>query len=139
MPKKKSTNSSPKKSIESTKSRTSNKSKRIKLSDTVKSHEPEIHYANNKYAMYENWRDYTTEEINEIKKEVCVGQKCPYASKLQWMPKGRHTNSSSVAHITCNYLLITKKMRECFPDVCQHWRDKNVQVKSVDNHDLFSK
>ncbi len=76
-------------------------------------------------ALHDSFRDYTTEEIIEIKKKVCIAHKCPYLQKLhEYSGKG----TSPLGNI-CNYIVLTGHMRGCMPDECTHWNDTNVKRK----------
>ncbi len=76
-------------------------------------------------ALHENYREYTSDELKAIKKEVCEKHKCPYMKVV-------HDNGMnpkfSVKH-SCDYILYTGKSRGCMPDECEHWKDENVGKK----------
>ncbi len=65
-------------------------------------------------ALHEEFREYTKEEIADIKRKVCANTK---AAKTDYINKVR------------NYILHTGNMRGCMPDECKHWKEKNVKKK----------
>ena len=69
-------------------------------------------------ALHEKWADYTEKEIYKTIKEKCLH--CPYSSTEK-------RNVKFIKDCTCNYILITGKMRECRPEDCTHHLDKDVQ------------
>lgn len=77
-------------------------------------------------ALHDNFRDYTKEEIIEIKQKVCIKHKCPYLQKIH---DYAGKNSNSPLTNICNYILMTGHMRGCMPDECKHWNDTNVKRK----------
>lgn len=73
-------------------------------------------------ALHEHFREYTREEIVEIKQKVCLKHKCPYLQKINdYLGKGTGPSNN-----ICNYIGKTGHMRGCMPDECKHWKDKNV-------------
>ena len=83
------------------------------------------------YPLHDSFSEYTNEELLQIKKDVCLAHQCPYASRINWS-----TKSGATYTVTCNYILITQKRRNCMPDVCQYWKDEVVNRKA-DNRHLF--
>ena len=75
-----------------------------------------------KKPLHNNFRDYTKEEVDRIKKEVCFAHKCPYISKLPTTYRNGIKQSSLTS--TCDYFLVTGKRRGCMPDLCKHYEDK---------------
>lgn len=71
--------------------------------------------------LHEDFRDYTAEELNEIKKNVCIAHHCPYVGKVSssWS-KGKH---QPISNAICNYILMAEHSRGCMPDVCTHWNE----------------
>lgn len=73
-------------------------------------------------ALHENFREYTKEEIDKIKLKVCIKHNCPYIGVMNDSMK----NCKDVTRKICNYILYTGHMRDCMPDDCKHYKDKNV-------------
>ena len=91
-------------------------------------------------AMHKNFRDYTPDEIAQIKRDNCVAHKCPYLSKIHWNSKHSSMNGRASVQTMCNYILFAGHSRGCMPDVCEYWKDTNVKrTGRVDNKDLFEK
>ena len=61
--------------------------------------------------LVRDWKDYSVDEINEIKKEKC--QKCRYAACH---------GGTDISGVTCDYLLRTGVRRPCRPEDCELWR-----------------
>ena len=124
----------------STKSKTSkntrnNTTKPRKSRSKIKKVEPKVE----KPSLHEHWREYTQEEINQIKRDVCMAHKCPYISKINWhIGKQGAQHNGSMVQYTCNYILIQQRSRDCMPDVCEYWKDKKVKRLKADNQHLFS-
>lgn len=66
--------------------------------------------------LHELWRDYTEEEINRIKKKVCIDHKCPYQKYFS-------SNSHAVDNSYCDYLCMTGHIPPR-AEVCEHWKDE---------------
>ena len=82
-------------------------------------------------ALHEHFRQYTKEELVEIKHKVCFKHNCPYLQKINdYIGK-----SLGVGNNICDYIGKTGHMRGCMPDECTHWKDKNVKKKSKFVHD----
>lgn len=79
--------------------------------------------------LHEHWRDYTEEEINEIKKRVCIDNDCPY---LKYFNGGGATKCIDLAY--CDYLIMAGK-HPPRAEVCEHYKDQNV--KQVYNDKTF--
>lgn len=81
--------------------------------------------------LHEKYSEYTSKELEEIKREVCIAHHCQFLS-------GKNQLSKATTVRVCNYLLMTDKRRDCMPDVCTHWKDKKITVKpSNPNNHLF--
>lgn len=75
-------------------------------------------------ALHENFIEYTQDEINKIKRDVCTRHNCPYMSFVA------NTNkSTATSNKCCNYILYTGQMRGCMPDECKHYLDNDVTKK----------
>lgn len=75
-------------------------------------------------ALHEHFREYTAEEILQIKREVCIAHKCPYLSRMT------DSESATFAHNNfCSYLEWAGKMRGCMPDECTHYMDERPKHK----------
>lgn len=61
---------------------------------------------------HDRFGEYTEDEINEVKKEICIKHKCPYLKDF-----------------SCAYVLLTGKCRNCMPVDCTHYKDKNVKKR----------
>lgn len=69
-------------------------------------------------ALHEHFREYTSEEVNQIKKDVCLKHKCPYLSRMSdYVTKTTGWNNF------CSYLEWSGHMRDCMPDECTHYLD----------------
>lgn len=83
-----------------------------------------------KKPLHERWRDYTEEEINDIKRNVCIAHECPYFSALF---DGQGTSKEDIARTPggryCDYICLTGKPRGCMPDQCTKWKDRDRVVK----------
>ena len=77
-------------------------------------------------ALHENFREYTEKEINAIKRDVCTKHQCPYLGSVT-----NYKSNVTINARCCNYMLYTGKMRDCMPDECTHYKDKNVKHKKV--------
>lgn len=71
-----------------------------------------------KKPLHENWRDYTEDEINDIKEEKC--KKCQYSAPFQY------SYCADKKHIMCDYLGKTGHMRGCRPEQCEHYKDEEI-------------
>lgn len=79
-------------------------------------------------ALHEHFRDYTAEEIAEIKQKVCIKHKCPYLQKIHdYAGKSKMSANANI----CDYFCITGRIRECMPDDCTYWKDKDVKKKKT--------
>lgn len=78
-------------------------------------------------ALHKHFSQYTAEEIKNIKDKVCVKHKCPYLTSFTTC-NDRNGKQSSV-YKACNYILFTGMQRDCMPDECRHYLDKNVPKK----------
>lgn len=87
--------------------------------------------------LHERFSEYTSEEIDNIKRDVCLKHKCPYLTRFHGTPP-KKVLQGQVYNIVCNYILITGHSRDCTPDVCKHWRDKNVKKQQNLNGSLFN-
>lgn len=87
--------------------------------------------------LHENFREYSVQELIEIKKANCIAHQCPYLSKINWTSRAKSAHPVSNLQITCNYILVTGHCRDCMPDVCRHWKDKSVEVQKITNSNLF--
>ena len=79
--------------------------------------------------LHDRFKDYTAQELAEIKMNNCIAHKCPYLSKVHWSQK--HGGGGAAFHSMCNYIIITEHSRDCMPDVCEHWKDTNINTKNV--------
>lgn len=77
-------------------------------------------------ALHEHFREYTLKEINQIKKDVCVKNKCPYLGVV-WNNPNKKKGDIDYANKCCNYILYKGYRRDCMPDECTHYLDKNVK------------
>lgn len=77
-------------------------------------------------SLHENFRDYTKQEISDIKAEVCIAHKCPYLSVLHDNNIKSNKSTKYAYRRVCDYILFTGKQRDCMPDECIHWNDKDV-------------
>lgn len=77
-------------------------------------------------ALHENFREYTKEEIADIKQNVCLKHKCPYLQKIN----DYSGKSMGVGNNICDYIGKTGHMRGSMPDDCKHWKDKNVNKRN---------
>lgn len=75
---------------------------------------------------HESFRDYTTEEINKIKVEVCMKHACPYLKNFKPVGLKGMGNPECKA---CDYISITGHSRGCMPDECTHYLDQNVKKR----------
>ena len=89
--------------------------------------------SNRRQPLHEHFAEYTVEEIERIRQEVCVAHKCPYLSTVKGSTRGFNAHASS-GQKCCNYILIAEHMRNCMPDVCEHYKDKQVKKKSPVNN-----
>lgn len=76
--------------------------------------------------LHEYFSQYTSAEILHIQENVCKKNKCKYLK------------SRKMGGVTyCDYLCMTKTLRDCMPDVCTHYND-DVTVRKVNiNNALF--
>ena len=72
---------------------------------------------------HDRFGEYTAEEINEVKKQICMKHKCPYLKRLSQ----QREESPETTH--CAYALLTGKCRNCLPVNCKHYKDKNVKKR----------
>lgn len=84
-------------------------------------------------ALHEEWREYSTKEINDIKKRHCA--KCKYSKRLGTFSTDQNKNVPDLiknpngrAMITpgqlyCDYLMITGHARGCRPEECKHYKE----------------
>ena len=75
--------------------------------------------------IHKNFIEYTFDEINKIKSEVWKKHKCPYMSFI-----ANTNDNTALYNRCCNYILYTGKMRDCMPDDCKHYLDKNVTKRT---------
>lgn len=64
------------------------------------------------YKPYQGWKDVTEAQIVAIKKRDC--EKCYYSSH------NASSKTSVKTSMTCDYMLITGKMRGCMPGECRN-------------------
>lgn len=76
--------------------------------------------------LHENFREYTKEEIEHIKRDVCIKNHCPYLGRIDKC-NAYNGKDTSPSNRLCNYLTYTGKMRGCMPDECTHYKDKDVK------------
>lgn len=77
--------------------------------------------------LHENFKEYTEKEILEIKEHVCDKHKCPYFGVYHnAMIKKSCNKKTKYSNMCCNYFEYTGKLRDCMPDECTHYNDKNV-------------
>ena len=79
-------------------------------------------------ALHKEFKDYTKEEVNEIKSRVCIAHKCPYlhsVSETSGTPK--RGKSKTANKVCCCYILHTGHIRKEMPDDCKHYKDKGVK------------
>ena len=72
---------------------------------------------------HDRFGEYTEDEINEVKEEICMKYKCPY---LKDLTKQKY-KAGSTTH--CAYALLAGKCRNCMPVDCTHYKDKNVKKR----------
>ena len=87
--------------------------------------------------LHDNFRDYTVEEISKIKADICVKYKCPYLSSFTTC--NDRNGKGTATYKAGNYILFTGKARDCMPDECKHYLDKNVKNKKFGIVNQFSK
>ena len=56
-----------------------------------------------------------------------MAHKCPYLTFAGDTNPGKNKNITS--NKCCNYILYAGKRRNCMPDECIHYKDKNVKRK----------
>lgn len=81
---------------------------------------------------HENFREYSLEEIAKVKKEVCKKHKCPYMKLTHssgYLKKVEYSAFNNACNTYCDYLCMTGKRRDCMPDKCTHYKDKNVKKR----------
>lgn len=79
-------------------------------------------------ALHEHFREYTPEEIIEIKKKVCIKNKCPYMANTTSVGSVRKASKTTIiSNKCCMYILWAGKSRGCMPDECKHYMDKDVK------------
>lgn len=72
--------------------------------------------------LHEFWHEYTAHEINKIKRKKC--RKCPY--------RGTFSNGGSEeVRMCCDYLIVTGQARGCRPELCEHYKDLDVERKNA--------
>ena len=71
--------------------------------------------------LHERWSEYTKDEINEIKKNVCTKHKCPYLGRISTFSMNKQ-----YSNMCCNYIEFAGHSRGCFPEDCTHYEDKNA-------------
>ena len=82
-------------------------------------------------ALHEHFREYTIDEIIEIKRTVCIAHKCPYLARMS-----DYANASAIHNNMCAYLEWTGHSRDCMPDECTHWmEEKQINKKKIFNND----
>lgn len=83
-------------------------------------------------ALHERFEEYTKEEIKTILKENCMAHNCPYLCGLNTARDKRRAKEVLI-NKCCMYLVRAHKMRDCMPDECEHWKDKNVKKEKDEN------
>ena len=86
-------------------------------------------------ALHEHFRDYTNEEILQIKKDVCMKNNCPYLGQVGVTQPGGG-KGFALNGKCCNYIMYTGKMRGCMPDDCKHYLDEGAKKKRIKNDKL---
>ena len=82
-------------------------------------------------ALHEHFREYTHDEIFDIKKNVCMKHNCRYLSRVS-----DYSARSVVSNNFCSYLEWTGHMRDCMPDECTHYLDAQpISKGKFFNHD----
>ena len=82
-------------------------------------------------ALHEHFREYTNDEIFDIKKKVCMKHKCRYLSRVS-----DYSARAVVENNYCSYLEYTGHRRDCMPDECKHYLDKQpIKKGQFFNHD----
>ena len=66
-------------------------------------------------------------EVNEIKRDHCYKKKCPYLKRLGGV--GAADLHHSIGHTYCAYLKLAGERRNCLPENCEHYKDKNVVLR----------
>lgn len=84
-------------------------------------------------ALHENFIEYTPEEILAIKRDICVKNKCPYLGAA-WSNPNKKKGTIDYASKCCNYILYKGESRNCMPDECTHYNDKNVNKKNSNDN-----
>ena len=74
-------------------------------------------------ALHDHFREYTKEEILDIKRKVCIAHNCPYLARMS------DYQSSTTSNNFCSYIQWTGHMRGCMPDECTHYTDDKSQIK----------
>ena len=85
-------------------------------------------------ALHERFSEYTKEEVEQLKKDVCIKNKCPYLGLIH--DSGTVNQKNSPNNKTCNYILFTGHMRNCMPDECTHYLDTDVKKKRFNDKDI---
>lgn len=83
-------------------------------------------------ALHESWIEYSTKEINDIKKKHC--SKCKYSKRFGAHNTGT-TNSEDLiknpngramiapGQLYCDYLMTAGHSRGCRPEDCKHYKE----------------
>ena len=71
--------------------------------------------------LHEKWSEYTRDEINEIKRDVCAKHNCPYLGRISTLAMNKQ-----FSNMCCNYIELAGHSRGCFPEDCTCYEDKNA-------------
>ena len=68
--------------------------------------------------LHEFWHEYTYQEIAKIKRKKC--RKFPYRGTFS-------SGGSEETRLCCDYLIVTGQTRGCRPELCEHYKDLDVE------------
>lgn len=83
-------------------------------------------------ALHDEWREYSTKEINDIKKRHCA--KCKYAKRFGAHNAGQTSSEDLIENpngramiapgqLFCDYLMMVGHKRGCRPEECNHFKE----------------
>ena len=78
-------------------------------------------------ARHDNFKEYTKKELNDVKRNVCIANKCPYMKKM--VVQARSNDNANGCY--CDYISMTGHSRGCLPIDCTHYKDENVKKRVV--------
>lgn len=65
--------------------------------------------------LHEHWRDYTEDEVNHLKRTICIAHDCPYLKYFN------NSSKDDASQAYCDYLCMVGHVPPRV-EVCEHWK-----------------